>query len=137
MSRNHLLEHLEGPRTYIPAPNHVIVELVRLEKTKFGLLLPDGGGVDTDGGEKLRPVGIVKALGPVKGEEWNDLGPPCDVGDTVLFHPNVLPIVRVEGDMYTFQWDMIYLVVVKGQDGRGVYVCPTEAGNNGGVEVMQ
>lgn len=142
MNRNTSLEHLTGPRTYLPPPNHIIVRVPKLEQTKLGLYLPDGGAITTDGGEKLRPVGEVVAMGGANGEwgkyvdRWGGMW--LQPGDTVLFHPNVLPVVKLEDDLFIVQWDMVYLVVRRGEHEGGVYHVPEgEAVENGGMSMVR
>jgi len=109
--RNQYLDHIEGLRFYVPPPNHLIIETPDVVKSKKGIHLPHGGKSRNQAGEYFHPVGKVVAMGALKGE-WAEHGAaPCAVGDTVLFHVDVLPISRLHGRLFVMQWDMVYLTV--------------------------
>lgn len=140
MTRNQSLEHIEGPRTYIPAPNHVIVRVRTDEKTKGGILLPFGGGekVSEDSEARMHPIGEVLAVGQAQARFGDVLEPPCQEGDTVMFTISTIPPHWIEGDLHTFDWGMIYLIVRAGKHVGGVFHEPMgEESANGGEEVLE
>ncbi len=56
--RNFLLEMIEGPRTYVPPANTMIVELQDQAKTRGGIMIPD----NVEGPAGIRPLGKVLFL---------------------------------------------------------------------------
>ena len=107
--RNLALEHIEGPRVYFPAPNHMIVRVPDIEKTRKGIILPGCGRTDDGAGGKLPPLGEVVCVGRITDEEWK--GEEPEIGDTVLFHGNGLPIVALHDGLFLVPIAMVYLVV--------------------------
>ena len=124
--RNFLLEMIEGPRTYVPPPNTMILELIDQEKTKGGLLIPEAHQGATGGG--MKPLGKVIFVGRGR-DTWKDEEPPAGVGDYVLFTPEMYPVVDIHDSMALIHFDAVMLRICTGLlQGEGVgHVPETEA----------
>lgn len=126
--RNFLLELLEGERTYVPPPGHMIVRCIDVEQTKAGLYLPETAAHSTEStGIGQAPLGEVLAVGALK-EEYRECGAPAEVGNYVIFTPNLYPITNIHDAMVDIHMDTVMLRIVMGGGAitgvQGVQSCP-------------
>jgi hypothetical protein len=120
-TRNFLLELIEGERTYIPPPNHCIVELLDMEKTKGGIITPLG---ESPGGQ-MSPVGKVRERGTCIGEHWEE--PPCWVGDYIQFSPQLGLITDIHDGWCVVPYDCVNLIIRPGKHAHeGLVHEPTD-----------
>lgn len=127
--RNFLLEMIEGPRTYVPPPNTMILELMDQEKTKGGLLLPEARAAE-QAGSGMKPLGRVIFVAQGR-DTWKDDAAPAAVGDYVLFTPEMYPVIDIHDNMVVIHFDTVMLRIVgfsPGESGppRGIYYEPDE-----------
>jgi co-chaperonin GroES (HSP10) len=122
-TRNFLLEMIQGPRTYVPPANTMILELVDEAKTKGGLLLPE---IHANEGEGMKPLGRVVKLGDGR-ETWKDSPPPASIGDYVMFDASMYPVIDIHDGMVVVHYDTVMLRIIPGTfEGLGVAHTPEE-----------
>jgi len=119
--RNQVLDIIEGPRTYNPPPNSMIVRMVNPpEKTKGGVLLVPGGSAQKpDSGDYATPLGEVLAHGKPAGDKWPEFvekyGVPFPIGSTVYLM-SMLPQVRLHSGLAVIPWENVVCYIDIGED---------------------